>query len=76
MINVGSGVETSIRDLIKAVQDVTGTNAEVVYNAKTSSGVSRLCADLTLASQKLNYRSSIALHDGLRLTLRRDPRFK
>ncbi|HET9913772.1 MAG TPA: NAD-dependent epimerase/dehydratase family protein [Anaerolineales bacterium] len=76
VINVGSGVETSIRDLIKAVQDVTGTNAEVVYNAKTSSGVSRLCADLTLASQKLNYRSSIALHDGLRLTLRRDPRFK
>jgi UDP-glucose 4-epimerase len=76
MINVGSGIETSIRDLIKAVQDVTGTNAEVVYNAKTSSGVSRLCADLTLASQKLNYRSSIALHDGLRLTLRRDPRFK
>ncbi len=76
VINVGSGTETSIRDLIKAVQDVTGTNAEVVYNAKTSSGVSRLCADLTLASQKLNYRPSIALHDGLRLTLRRDQRFK
>lgn len=76
VINVGSGNETSVRELIKAVQDVTGTNAEVVYNAKTSSGVSRLCADLTLASQKLNYRSSIALHDGLRMTLRRDPRFK
>lgn len=76
VINVGSGTETSVRELIKAVQDVTGTNAEVVYNAKTSSGVSRLCADLTLASQKLNYRSSIALHDGLRMTLRRDPRFK
>jgi UDP-glucose 4-epimerase len=76
VINVGSGTETSIRDLIKAVQDVTGTNAEVVYNSKTSSGVSRLCADLTLASQKLNYRSSIGLHDGLRMTLRRDPRFK
>jgi nucleoside-diphosphate-sugar epimerase len=76
VINIGSGEETSIRDLIKAVQDVTGSNAEVIYNPKTSGGVSRLCADLTLASQKLNYRPSIGLHDGLRLTLRRDPRFK
>src|SRR5574342_650338 len=76
VINVGSGTETSIRDLIKHVLDVTGSNAEVIYNSKTSGGVSRLCADLTLASQKLNYRPSIDLQDGLRLTLRRDPRFK
>src|SRR5512138_1540471 len=76
VINVGSGVEISIRDLIKAVQDVTATNSEVIYNPKTSGGVSRLCADLTLASQKLNYRPSIDLADGLRLTLRRDSRFR
>jgi len=76
VINIGSGEETSINDLVKAVQDVTGSNAEVIYNPKTSGGVSRLCADLTLAGQKLNYRPSIRLHDGLRLTLRRDPRFK
>src|SRR5512139_858069 len=76
VINVGSGTETSLRELSKAVQDVTGTNSEVIYNTKTSAGVSRLCADLTLASQKLNYRPSISLMDGLRLTLKRDPRFK
>ena len=76
VINIGSGKETSIRELIKAVQDVTGSNAEVVNNPQTSGGVSRLCADLTLASQKLNYRSSIGLEEGLRLTLRRDSRFK
>jgi UDP-glucose 4-epimerase len=75
-INIGSGKETSIRDLVKAVQDTTGNDTEVLYNSQTSSGVSRLCADLTLASQKLNYRSSISLSEGLRLTLRRDPRFK
>jgi UDP-glucose 4-epimerase len=76
VINIGSGKETSIRELIKCVQDVTGSNAEVIYNPKTAGGVSRLCADLTLASQKLNYRSAINLEEGLRLTLRRDPRFK
>src|SRR5574339_279327 len=76
VINIGSGSETSINDVVKAIQDVTGSNAEVIYNPKTSGGVSRLCADLTLASQKLNYRPSISIHDGLRLTLRRDARFK
>src|SRR5512141_1055003 len=70
VINVGSGTETSLRELIKAVQDVTASSAEVIYSAKTSGGVSRLCADLSLASQKLNYRSSIGLVDGLRLTLK------
>jgi len=76
VINVGSGVETNIRDLIKCVLDVTGGKAEVIYNAQTSGGVSRMRADLSLASQKLNYRSSISLVEGLRLTLTRDPRFK
>jgi UDP-glucose 4-epimerase len=76
VINIGSGKETSIRELIKCVQDVVGSNAEVIYNPNTSGGVSRLCADLTLANQKLNYRPSIGLAEGLRLTLRRDPRFK
>ena len=76
VINIGSGKETSVSELIKCVQDVTGSNAEVIYNSKTSGGVSRLCADLTLAKEKLNYRPSIDLNDGLRLTLRRDPRFK
>ena len=76
VINIGSGKETSVSELIKCVQEVTGSNAEVIYNPKTSGGVSRLCADLTLARDKLNYRPSIALAEGLRMTLKRDPRFK
>jgi UDP-glucose 4-epimerase len=76
VINIGSGKETSIRDLIKAVLEVTASQADVIYNAQTSGGVSRMCADITLAKQKLNYRPSISLMDGLRLTLQRDPRFK
>jgi UDP-glucose 4-epimerase len=75
VINIGSGRETPVRDLARIVLEVTGSNAEVIYNPRGSPGVSRLCADLTLAGQKLNYRSSISLEDGLRLTLQRDPRF-
>src|SRR5258706_910750 len=76
VINVGSGLETTIRELIKCVLDVTGGKAEVIYNAQTSGGVSRMRADLTLAQEKLSYRPSIKLDDGLRLTIKRDARFK
>lgn len=75
-INIGSGKETSLRELVKAVQNVTGNETEVLYNSKTSSGVSRLCADLSLAKEKLGYHPSIKLEDGLRLTIKRDNRFK
>lgn len=76
VINVGSGTETSIRELVRKVGEVTGREVDSLYNAMTPGGVSRMCADISLAAQKLNYRSSIKLDDGLRLTLQRDPRFK
>lgn len=76
VINVGSGNETSVRDLVKSVLDVTDRKPEVIYNSQTSGGVSRMWADLTLAQEKLSYRPSIKLADGLRLTLQRDTRFK
>ena len=76
VINIGSGVGTSVRDLVKRVLDVTGGNPEVIYNSRTSGGVSCLTADLTLAGEKLSYSPSIKLDKGLGLTLQRDPRFK
>jgi UDP-glucose 4-epimerase len=76
VLNVGSGTETSLRTLSRLVIEVTGSQANVVYNPQTSGGVSRLCADLTQAELKLNYRPLVPLEEGLRLTLERDPRFK
>ena len=75
-INVGSGRETSVRELVKLVIAATGTSPEVVYNPRSDSGPARMCADLTLAGEKLNYRPSISLETGIRLTLERDPRLR
>jgi UDP-glucose 4-epimerase len=76
VLNVGSGAETSIKDLIRVVLEVANSNANVVYNTQTSGGVSRMKADLTLAREKLRFNPAIGLEDGLRLTLQRDARFK
>jgi UDP-glucose 4-epimerase len=74
-INVGSGTEISIRNLVRLVLELTGSKAEVIYNPRTDPGVSRMCADLTVARDKLGYQPRVSLDDGLRLTLDRDARF-
>ena len=73
-INVGSGSEISIRDLAKEVVEVTGGKPEIVYNPRNEGGLSRLCADLTLAREKLGYEPKVSLTEGLRLTFDQDIR--
>jgi UDP-glucose 4-epimerase len=76
IINVGSGIETSIRELVQMILHHTNSKAEVIYNPKSDSGVPRMCADLTFANTVLNYRPRVSLEEGLQLTLERDERFR
>ena len=76
VINIGSGTETSIRELVRLVTEVTSIKTEVINNPRTDPGVSRMCADISLANEMLGYTPRISLEDGLRLTLRRDPRYQ
>jgi UDP-glucose 4-epimerase len=76
IINIGSGRETSINELVQLVMEVTGTKIEVISNHKNDPGVSRMCADLTLARQMLGYKPHFTLAEGLRLTIERDSRFQ
>ena len=75
VINIGSGTETSVRNLVSAVTEIIPGKAEVIYNPRVSGGVSQMCADLSLAKKKLSYKPSVSLEEGLRLTLERDSRF-
>lgn len=76
IINVGSGTETSVRSLARLAKELTASQAEIIYNPRSESGVSRMCADLTLAGLKLGYTPRVTLAEGLRLTLERDVRFE
>jgi len=76
VINIGSGAETSVRELVRLVLEITGGKPEVMENPRTEPGVSRMCADLTLAREKLGYQPRLDLAEGLRLILDRDPRFR
>lgn len=75
-INIGSGSETSVRELVDLVLEVTGGKPEIVYNPRNEGGVRRMCADLSLANQLLGYRPAVDLRTGLRLTLENDKRLR
>ena len=75
VINVGSGVETSLADLVTAVEDVTHLRLEPIFNPGASGGVLRMRADVTRANELLGFTPRTTLRDGLRLMLERDPRF-
>ena len=72
ILNIGSGAETSISELVHEVLEVTGGNPEVVTNPRSEGGLSRLCADITLAHEKLGYEPMTPLADGLKRTLEYD----
>lgn len=75
IINVGSGVETSVNELVRQVALVTGRQPSVIYNEAQPGGVSRLVADLTLAQQVLGYTPRVSLEEGLRRLLAQDGQF-
>ena len=76
VINVGSGVETSIKELVRLSIDVTGGSPEVINNPRNEGGVRRLCADISLAGKLLNYHPSTPLETGLRQVLEQDQRIQ
>lgn len=64
-INVGTGVDCTIRELAETVAKVTGFQGDLVFDATKPDGAPRKLMDVSrLAS--LGWRASINLEDGLR----------
>lgn len=75
VINVGSGIETSINELVGKIASATGRSPSIIFNDSQHGGVSRLVADLTLARRLLGYAPEVSLSEGLSRLLARDPQF-
>ena len=76
VLNVGSGQETSMRELAQLILDVTSSSAEILHAPRNEMGASRMCADTELAAKMLGFKPRTALADGLKLTLKEDERFE
>ncbi len=76
ILNIASGTEVSINNLVKAIEQVTGQAVHRLSNGEESGGISRIVADISAAREKLGFVPQVTLEEGLRLTLEQDPRFR
>jgi UDP-glucose 4-epimerase len=71
VFNVGSGVGTSLNELIQQAQEVTGHVLLVERQPSRASDVQRIVLDVTSAREMLGWQSSVRLSEGLSLTWER-----
>ncbi len=70
IINIGSGIETDINQLVTQIEQVTGRRVNRIYNRDKPGGVPRLAADISRAQRLLGFRPYTTLMEGLRLMLK------
>jgi NAD dependent epimerase/dehydratase len=72
VVNVGSGTEITIGDLVEMLFEITGRKARVLTEPERvrpqDSEVERLVADITRAREWANYEPRTSLEEGLRTT--------
>jgi len=68
-INLGTGAEIRIRDLVELIAGLTGFTGRIDWDPTKPDGQPRRCLDTTRAAQRLGWRAEIPLEQGLKETI-------
>lgn len=68
-VNLGSGQEISIRDLVGKLAEMVGFAGRIVWDASKPDGQPRRCLDTTRAKELFGFQAQTTLDDGLRRTI-------
>jgi GDP-L-fucose synthase len=68
-VNLGSGMEISIRDLVALIAELTGFTGEIRYDRTKPNGQPRRQLDVERAWERFGFRASTSFRDGLRETV-------
>jgi GDP-L-fucose synthase len=69
-VNLGSGQEISIRDLITLIARLTNFAGEIRWDPGKPDGQPRRCLDVQTAAREFGFRAKTPFEDGLRNTIR------
>ncbi len=70
LVNLGSGEEISIRDLLEKIRSLVGYEGVLRWDAEKPDGQPRRCLDTSRALAEFGWRAKTSLLDGLRETIR------
>lgn len=68
-VNLGSGVEISIRDLAECVSEATGYSGKIAWDTTRPNGQPRRCLDTSLAKRAFGFEARMDLKEGIRQTV-------
>jgi len=65
VLNVGAGTETSLLDLVAAVNGALGAALDPRFEPARAGDIHRSCADVSRAREILGFAASVGLEEGL-----------
>jgi len=68
-VNLGSGMEISIKDLVHLIAQLTGFEGEIVWDTSKPDGQPRRCLDTSKAERLFGFRAGTPFEEGLRRTV-------
>jgi dTDP-glucose 4,6-dehydratase/GDP-L-fucose synthase len=68
-VNLGSGEEISIRELVELIADRTGFEGEIVWDTSKPDGQPRRKLDTTRARERFDWEASTSFEEGLETTV-------
>jgi GDP-L-fucose synthase len=68
-VNLGTGVETSIRELAETIADLAGFDGEIIWDTSMPNGQPRRQLDASRAAELFDFRALTSLRDGLERTV-------
>jgi GDP-L-fucose synthase len=68
-VNLGSGMEISIKDLVTLIARLTGFNGELIWDASKPNGQPRRRLDVTRAEREFGFKAQVGFEEGLRRTI-------
>jgi GDP-L-fucose synthase len=68
-VNLGSGMEISIRDLVETIARLTGFKGDIVWDSSKPNGQPRRCLDVSRAEHEFGFRAEVPFEEGLRRTI-------
>ncbi|MBN1672247.1 MAG: GDP-L-fucose synthase [Kiritimatiellae bacterium] len=68
-VNIGSGFEISIKDLVEKIARFTGFAGEIRWDASKPDGQPRRCLDVSRAQEKFGFKAWTGFDEGLRKTI-------
>lgn len=68
-VNIGAGMEITIRDLVAVISSLVGYSGEIVWDTSKPDGQPRRCLDVSRAEKEFGFKAQTTFEDGLKETI-------